>query len=738
MVPYEFRCPFGLVFDEQRLVCEWPWKVPNCNGPGHGEDHHIYNYGGTYGGQGNVHGAIEGQEGFIGGSGYATQGVESGHGISYGAGSYQGHDFGAVKDTGTSVDHAAHGFVAETSGAGYDGHNINTIGVTGGTGYGNNFNAASGAGNGIAYERPAYNTAGGIAYEGQSHTVNQNVGVGIDYGQSYHPGGTLLVETGHDGHAYNAGGSTGAATDYDEQTYVTTGVNKNGVGIKGPTYNTGTSFGIENSYGGQTYNNADGISGSVKGNGGQAHAIGGVSGVEIGYNGQTYNSAGAAGVGVNYGGQSPTYNLAGAAGVGIDYGGQSPNVPESVGVDYDGQNYNAGGAIGAGIDYDGQNVYSTGDCGPGVSLNGQQNTGDTGVGCDGQVLIQPGVIDANGADAGREVVNNNNNNNGFDRQNVNIGSVDSNKGIVTNSADYDDRGGVTATGGIGQSTIYNTGNIKTTQFSSEGAGSTISVNNFAGDSRAPTGFTTASPIDFTSGVGATSRYPTGTPTEFTTVNPINFAKGVSSTTGYSGGAVTGFTTVNPINIAGSTGAPTGYPSSTVTGFTTVSPVDFASGVGSTNGYTASSTAGYSTDITNGYIGDVATNYAADRNKGYTGGITVGTAGSTGLNNLAVEGGLSSGIPNERYSTNFAGTTAGNSAQSGLFGGVNTGSTTGGQSNTVFDVGSVQYGGITGPILYNSTYGANPGYPPSTIIPFVPKDNTVNTVDYSGIGPVNCK
>jgi hypothetical protein len=27
---YEFRCPFGLVYDESRLLCEWPWLVPKC------------------------------------------------------------------------------------------------------------------------------------------------------------------------------------------------------------------------------------------------------------------------------------------------------------------------------------------------------------------------------------------------------------------------------------------------------------------------------------------------------------------------------------------------------------------------------------------------------------------------------------------------------------------------------------------------------------------------------------
>ncbi|KAJ8980134.1 hypothetical protein NQ317_009193 [Molorchus minor] len=28
---YEFRCPFGLVFDSDRLLCEWSWLVPKCS-----------------------------------------------------------------------------------------------------------------------------------------------------------------------------------------------------------------------------------------------------------------------------------------------------------------------------------------------------------------------------------------------------------------------------------------------------------------------------------------------------------------------------------------------------------------------------------------------------------------------------------------------------------------------------------------------------------------------------------
>ncbi|XP_017768341.1 PREDICTED: uncharacterized protein LOC108556655 isoform X2 [Nicrophorus vespilloides] len=30
LTAYEFRCPYGLVFDGERLLCEWPWLVPKC------------------------------------------------------------------------------------------------------------------------------------------------------------------------------------------------------------------------------------------------------------------------------------------------------------------------------------------------------------------------------------------------------------------------------------------------------------------------------------------------------------------------------------------------------------------------------------------------------------------------------------------------------------------------------------------------------------------------------------
>jgi len=34
LTAYEFRCPFGLVFDEQHLLCQWPWLVDGCGNSG--------------------------------------------------------------------------------------------------------------------------------------------------------------------------------------------------------------------------------------------------------------------------------------------------------------------------------------------------------------------------------------------------------------------------------------------------------------------------------------------------------------------------------------------------------------------------------------------------------------------------------------------------------------------------------------------------------------------------------
>ncbi|KYN44389.1 putative chitinase 3, partial [Trachymyrmex septentrionalis] len=45
LTAFEFRCPYGLVFDEKKLMCEWPWLVPACSESRSGYTSHEYNYG---------------------------------------------------------------------------------------------------------------------------------------------------------------------------------------------------------------------------------------------------------------------------------------------------------------------------------------------------------------------------------------------------------------------------------------------------------------------------------------------------------------------------------------------------------------------------------------------------------------------------------------------------------------------------------------------------------------------
>lgn len=68
---FEFRCPYGLVFDEKKLVCEWPWLVPACSGSGYARTE--YNYGGYTAGASTGGGA----------GGYVTSGLPEYSNVDY-------------------------------------------------------------------------------------------------------------------------------------------------------------------------------------------------------------------------------------------------------------------------------------------------------------------------------------------------------------------------------------------------------------------------------------------------------------------------------------------------------------------------------------------------------------------------------------------------------------------------------------------------------------------------------
>lgn len=129
---FEFRCPYGLVFDETKLVCEWPWLVPACSGSGSAYTRE-YDYGGYtsagLGTGGYVTGAIPGYS-VTTGSGYSgadysrttDTGIRGTSGPTYfgiaTGGQVSGHSDTSASNAGTISGHVG---LSSQSGAGYSG-----------------------------------------------------------------------------------------------------------------------------------------------------------------------------------------------------------------------------------------------------------------------------------------------------------------------------------------------------------------------------------------------------------------------------------------------------------------------------------------------------------------------------------------------------------------------------------------------------------------------------------------
>lgn len=85
---FEFRCPYGLVFDEIKLVCEWPWLVPACSESGSAYTRAEYDYKGY---------TAETSAG-LGTGGYVTGSIP-GYSVTTGSG-YSGGDYSKTTDAG--------------------------------------------------------------------------------------------------------------------------------------------------------------------------------------------------------------------------------------------------------------------------------------------------------------------------------------------------------------------------------------------------------------------------------------------------------------------------------------------------------------------------------------------------------------------------------------------------------------------------------------------------------------
>ncbi|KAJ8681755.1 hypothetical protein QAD02_017547 [Eretmocerus hayati] len=206
MVPYEFRCPFGLVFDQSKLVCEWPWKVPGCNGPGHGDGSYTQNFGGYNQNSGIPQGGIVGLGGFVGQSGYSGQSPE-GLGVYDNSNQAYNYDYSNYQGGSSSL--------ANNAGFGPSSQNYNPSGsFAGPSSYDGQPQYITSNANGYPGQAPQ-NFAGPQPSQGVQNSYNQG-----NSGSSYTP----FVFYNYDNEPakpYNgqSGSYSNSNSDYDSQKY---------------------------------------------------------------------------------------------------------------------------------------------------------------------------------------------------------------------------------------------------------------------------------------------------------------------------------------------------------------------------------------------------------------------------------------------------------------------------------------------------------------------------------------
>lgn len=165
MTAYEFRCPFGLVFDERKLACDWPWLVGGC-GSG----------AGTY----------------LASSGIHTSTFVNGGNLEESLGKY---------------------------GAGYNGNTAN------GFGRGFGFGSLNKGGSGGVYQGSSTAGAGYIASQFDDHSNRRPFGSFPDYeisgGRIPNTGGVVLGENFNvvGGSRGNLGGSSLAGNSFGERNH---------------------------------------------------------------------------------------------------------------------------------------------------------------------------------------------------------------------------------------------------------------------------------------------------------------------------------------------------------------------------------------------------------------------------------------------------------------------------------------------------------------------------------------
>ncbi|XP_076235089.1 uncharacterized protein LOC143179660 [Calliopsis andreniformis] len=199
MMAFEFRCPYGLIFDENKLICEWPWLVAGYSDGGYTRTE----YSGEYDGQFTKNTG-----------GYVTGGLPHAYsGTTARSGVYTGTTFG-FGHTNTEFHRPA--------GVGYSGSNIEVA------------KGNTGSGSDIRANTEGYNALGATGIKLGTESISGHYGSSTGTGNTGYSGITTGIYAASGGIKYSGG--TGAAQ-------VPTGLSSPG------TENT-VHFGGDRNYGG--------------------------------------------------------------------------------------------------------------------------------------------------------------------------------------------------------------------------------------------------------------------------------------------------------------------------------------------------------------------------------------------------------------------------------------------------------------------------------------------------------
>ncbi|XP_076656543.1 uncharacterized protein LOC143361176 isoform X2 [Halictus rubicundus] len=726
MMAYEFRCPFGLIFDEHKLVCEWPWLVPGYSDGAYAST--VYDnrgstqagggyYTGALGGQGGVytgttagvgysgsagvggHSGESGQSGFSGAAGVHYSGTTASGGYSgqsgfSGAGGYTGSNVGGH---GSSVGQGGTGYTG-TTGSGYAGSKDSHVGtggysgtVTGGyggsgkVGAGGSYGGSSGAGySGSTNEH----TGSDLGYTGATGTGQVSVGQGYaGTGTTVHSGtggiysgttGTGYTGSGQSGYSGSAGG---ADRGYSGSTG---GVHGGYSGTTGGVHGgySGSTGGVQGEYSGST----GGVHGGYSGTTGGVH--GGYSGTTGGVHGEYSGSTGGV-----HGGSSGTGYIAGST-TNVHGGSSTGGYEGSVGV-------GAGGVTSGGY------AGSKGTVHGGSGVGGYEGTGGAGGVTSGGYAGSTTIVHGGSSTGGYE------GSSGVGTGGVTIGGYGGSKGTAHGGSGvggYEGTigggaGGITAGGYAGSTTIVHGGS---------------STGGYEGSSGVGTGGVTSGGYEESSGVG------TGGVTSGGYGGSKGTAHGGSGVGGYEGTIGGGAGGITAGGYAGSTtivhgGSSTGgYEGSSGvgTGGVTSGGYEESSGVGTggvtSGGYGGSKGTAHGGSGVGGYEGTIGGGAGGITAGGYAGSTTIvhggsSTAGYEGSSGVGTGGGVTSGgydgsTSGGHAGVGYVGTTAGGYEGGVQAGGIGTGYSTGGyttsgikggqtgSSNVQFSVPGTQYTG----------------------------------------------